>query len=260
MRQNRFVPLVGAILLATFFVVPSVSAHSDDAQKSPSVARTSHARVVSLSAVEGTVITRAPGSTKWTLATLDTPIEEGVSLATAKRSFVEVQFEDGSTVRLGEISCIEFAQLELAPHGAYVNHFTLDVGVATIHVVSWRHEQYVLDASGVSLTTHGKTEFRTDFTRGRLRVEVFEGHIQAADSNRSESLRKNDVVAYDHSAVGAFEETSNGIQTDEWDRWVHARDVQANLASFANQRDPIYSLDGLVPYGGAGQLPAWAGY
>jgi ferric-dicitrate binding protein FerR (iron transport regulator) len=259
MRRRRSIPLAG-VLVVTFLFAPSILANTDNAQKSRPGAGTSHARVVSLSLVEGTVITRGPGSTKWTLATLDTPIEEGVSLATAKHSLVEVQFEDGSTARLGEISYIEFAELELGPHGAYINHFTLDVGTATIHVISRRHEQYVLNASGVSLATRGRSEFRTDLQHGHLRVEVFQGQIQAVDSNHSEKLRKNDAVAYDRGGSGVFEEASSRIQTDEWDEWVHARDVQLNLASFAIQRDPIYSLDGLVPYGGAGQPPAWAGY
>ncbi|MGB6430617.1 MAG: FecR domain-containing protein [Candidatus Acidiferrales bacterium] len=259
MRRRRSIPL-GVFVLVIFLFAPSVFANTDDARKPRSPAGASRARVVSLSLVEGTVITRAPGSTKWTLATLDTPIEEGVSLATAKHSFVEVQFEDGSTIRLGEISCIEFAQLELAPRGAYINHFKLDVGTATIHVVSRRHEQYALNVSGVSLATRGKSEFRTDLTRGHLRVEVFQGQIQAADSDHSEKLRKNDVVFCDRGGSGAFQETSSRIQPDEWDNWVHARDVQSSLAWFTNQRDPIYSLDGLVPYGGAGQPPAWAGY
>src|ERR1700685_3852253 len=121
MRQERSVSLA-VFLLVTLSFAPSVLANADDAQKSPSPVGMSHARVVSLSLVEGRVIARRPGSTKWVGVTLNMPIEEGVSLATAKHGFAEVQFENGSTVRLGELSRIDFKQLALAPHVGHVNH------------------------------------------------------------------------------------------------------------------------------------------
>ena len=36
------------------------------------------------------------------------PIQEGFSAATAKKSFAELQFENGSTVRLGELTGVDF--------------------------------------------------------------------------------------------------------------------------------------------------------
>ena len=62
---------------------------------------------------------------------VNTPIQEGFSLATDKKSFAEVQFENGSTVRLGELSGIDFTQLALSPQGGHINHLTLDQGYAT---------------------------------------------------------------------------------------------------------------------------------
>ena len=85
---------------------------------------------------------------------------------------------------------IDFTQLALTPQGGHINHLTLDGGYATLHVIPQRNDEYLLSASGVSLAPHGKTEFRTDLNQDHLRVEVFSGHVQATDSNQSETLAK----------------------------------------------------------------------
>ncbi len=256
MRQQNSV-LQAVLLLVTLSFVPCVlanAANTDD-PRPPSPAGVSHARVVSLSLVSGTVIARRPGSTKWAAATVDTPIEEGVSIATAKHSIAEVQFENGSTVRLGELSCVDFTQLALGPHSGHINGLTLVLGFATIHAMPKRHDEYIVNASGASLTPQGKAEFRTDLTHDRLRVEVISGHvqIQAAHSNQSERLAKNQALAYDASGSGAFHVTDS-IQMDDWDKWVQARDrEQASLAGYAD------GWDAQIPFGFGGSMGALVG-
>lgn len=255
MRPQTLASLA-SLLLLTLSSAPSVFANAaDDAQQSASPETLSHARVVRLSFVKGSVATLKPGSNHWVRATLETPIEEGFSIVTTRGSAAELQFENGSTIRLGELSRMDFVQLALAPHGGHVNHMTLDLGVATMNVIPERHDEYVLNVSGVSLTPHGKTEFRTDSTRGRLRVEVFKGRVQAAGPNQSEKLAKNRVLAYDRAAGGAFQVTAQ-IQKDEWDKWVQARDEQAILAAYGQTvgfGDLRYAWESdLVPFGGFG--------
>jgi ferric-dicitrate binding protein FerR (iron transport regulator) len=258
MRQQKSV-FIAVFSLLTLSWVPFVLAGTGDAPESPSAAGLSHARAVSLTLVAGTVIARKPGTTKWIRATLNTPVEQGVSIATARHSFAEVQFENGSTVRLGELSRIDFVQLALAPPNGHIDHLTLAVGLATINVVSGRHDDFVLNSSGATLTPCGKTEFRTDLNHGRLRVEVFRGHIQAADSSQSEKFGKNHVLASDRRTGGVFQ-MSASIQLDDWDKWVQARDRQASLAAYGNQVSSIngllYGWDDLIPFGGMGTLPA----
>jgi ferric-dicitrate binding protein FerR (iron transport regulator) len=245
-RRQRSI-FCAAVLLAMFSLVPSVLANTDDSQPL-SRAEVSHARVVSLSFVSGTVLTRQPGSPKWADATVDTPIEEGASVATAKHSFAVVRFENGSTARLGELSRVDFTQLALAPRGRHINRLTLVVGFVTIHVIRGRHDDYILNASGATLTPHGKAEFRADLDRGRLRVEVMNGHVQAADSSQSELLGKNQALAYDERHSGAFQVTDS-IQIDAWDKWVEARDrQQASLAGYAD------GWDASVPFGFGGSM------
>ena len=245
MRNQRSVSLA-ILLLVTFSFASSGLANTH-----------SQARAVRLSFVEGTVIARRPGSQKWARADLNMPIEQGVSIATARHGVAEVQFENGSTLRLGELSRVDFMQMGFTPDRGYINHLNLTVGVTTVNVIPQRHDEYVLTASGASLVPHGKTEFRADLSHGHLRVEVFKGRVQAADSSQSQQLERNQVLACDYRVRADFHVTDN-IQMDEWDRWVQMRDRQASLAAYNVPPPGMYEWEsGLMPFGGDGTFPGF---
>ena len=236
---------------------PLLFANTDNqAEVAPQAAQASfsHARAVSVTMIHGTVGIRRPESGVWIRATLNAPIEEGFTVATEKDSFAEVQFENGSTLRIGEFSRVEFEQLALAPHVGRISHLNLVVGVATIHLFPERHDEYVVTAVGVSLTSRRKAEFRADLKGGRMRAEVFSGSVQAADSKQSETLGKGRVLTYDYRASGPFQETKT-IHLDGWDRWIRQRDREADLAAYrvddpADTGGLLYGWDDLVPFGG----------
>ena len=273
MRYERFSFLVtsGFLLVVTVFCIAAFPKATTTGQL-PAPAKLSHARVVRLSFVEGAVTVRTAGSTDWTKAMMNSPIEEGFSLATAQKSFAEVEFENGSTVRLGELSQVDFTQLALTPEGGHINHVTLDQGYATFHVIPEHHDEYLVNASGVSLTPHGKAEFRADTSQDHLRVEVFEGHVLASASNQSETLSKNHTLVRDtssnasNSSSGSFQVTDK-IQKDEWDKWSDARQEQANLAfndSAVGPASAMYGWNDLDVYGDWSYFPGygvgWAPY
>jgi ferric-dicitrate binding protein FerR (iron transport regulator) len=93
-------------LATLFFLLASLPAYSD-----------SQVRIVRLSYVEGTVqIARgsAPGFDK---ALLNFPVVQGARLRTADGSRAEVEFEDGTTLRLTPNSVVEFTQLSRRDSG-----------------------------------------------------------------------------------------------------------------------------------------------
>jgi hypothetical protein len=59
----------------------------------------SHARVVRLSYVSGTVMVKRRGSAEEEPAMVNVPIQEGFELSTSGASYAEVEFENGSTAR-----------------------------------------------------------------------------------------------------------------------------------------------------------------
>jgi hypothetical protein len=264
MRVRRSVSLF-VLIFATLWLASFALANTEGSQPPATTGATSaavatsaalsHARVVSLSMVQGLVAIRKPDTGQWVRATVNAPVEEGYTVATERNSFAEVQFENGSTLRIGEFSRIEFKQLALAPHRGHVNRLTLVVGVATSNVSPEKHDEYVVTAAGVNVTPRGRAEFRTDLKAGRMRVEVFNGHVLAADAKQSETVGKNHAVAYDYRSGAAFQE-AKAIQRDGWDKWVQERDREADLAAYRRTDDPnntgglLYGWDDLVPFGG----------
>ena len=110
-----------AVLAAAFLVV-SASAESK-------------ARIVRLSEVEGTVqIDRAAGD-GFDKAFINLPVIEGCKLKTGKDSRAEVEFEDGSALRLAPDSEVDFTRLALGDAGQKLNTVQLVSGTvyANLH-------------------------------------------------------------------------------------------------------------------------------
>ncbi|HUY13475.1 MAG TPA: FecR family protein [Terriglobia bacterium] len=221
--------------------------------------RLSHVRVVRLSFVQGTVTVRGAGTTQWAKGLVNSPIQEGFSLATAPKSFAEVEFENGSTIRLGELSRIDFTELALTPQGDKINHLAFDQGYATFHFLPEHNDDYQVKTADATLTPHGKSEFRTDFEQGKLRVEVFSGHVDVAAPHAAERIGKDKVLAYNTASGKPFDLT-HGIQKDQWDQWAMARDQQTTLAFNDQAVSPESQMYGWSDLGTYGDWSYYPGY
>lgn len=220
----------------------------------------SHVRVVRLSFVEGTVLVKRPGSSAWAKASVNTPIQQGFSVSTSTGSFAEVQFENGSTARLGQLSQLDFNELALNAKGAKINQMALAQGYATFHLTPQHGDIYTVKAADTTLTPHGKTEFRTDFTQGQLRVEVFDGSVEATSPTQSAKITKGKILETKTAPQEVAFNVSHGIQKDSWDNWVHERDQQADLAlneGAVGIRSNVYGWSDLDSYGEWAYFPGF---
>jgi len=127
----RFTIMILALGLA---IVPA-AVYSSAQDVSPAQAGYSHVRIVRLSFAEGTVSLQRPDLPDWAAAPANTPIQEGFKLSTAENSFTEVEFENTSTARLGQLSLLDFNQLVASASGGKVNRLTLEQGYATFNVI-----------------------------------------------------------------------------------------------------------------------------
>lgn len=248
-----------SLMLASALVCLQLTAIAKDKDNG---AGYSHVRVVRLSFVDGTVLVRRPGSMEWAKAAVNTPIEQGFSLATNDNSYAEVEFENGSTARLGQLSQIDFTELALSPRGAKINRMTFDHGYATFHVTAGHGDDYSVQAGTTTLTPSSKAEFRTDFSNGTLRVEVFDGSVDAANSaqpGKMAKVTKDKALTISPQTEDAFNIT-HGLTKDSWDQWVHQRDEQTELAfndSSVAPNSSMYGWSDLDTYGEWGFFPGY---
>ena len=89
----------------------------------------SHARIVRLSFVEGNVTVQRPDVQAWADAPVNTPLQQGFRLSTGENSFAEIQFENGGTIRLGQLALLDFAELALASDGSKINQVEPPAGI-----------------------------------------------------------------------------------------------------------------------------------
>jgi len=220
----------------------------------------SHVRVVRLSYVSGTVGVKRPASTEWAKALVNTPIQEGFEISTSGQSYAEVEFENGSTARLGEFSKVSFDQLAIDENGDKLNRLTFEQGYATFHFLPEHHDAYSVKMAEATLAPLGKSEFRADLDHAHARVEVFSGSVEIATGSKTLKLGKDKVLEFDPGSTQLAFNTTQGITKDSWDKWTSDRDTQTQLA-LADQAVPAqglrYGWSDLDAYGEWGFFPGF---
>jgi hypothetical protein len=227
----------------------------------------SHARIVRLSFVEGNVTVQRPDVPAWAEAPVNTPLQEGFKLSTGENSFAEVQFENGGTIRLGQLSLLKFTELELAPDGGKINHVDLRQGYATFHPLSSDGGDSVQVGTPYgTLIAQGGTRFRVDLDQGLERVEVFHGAVEVQSDLGAMTLQKESVLVMQPGASEPMVVTQ-GITQDDWDQWVDDREARLEMPSAGPSPDnysggaseATYGWDDLSQYGNWSNVPG-AGY
>ena len=221
----------------------------------------SHVRVVRLSYVSGIVGVKRPASTEWAKAQVNTPIQEGFEVSTAAHSYAEVEFENGSTARLGEYSKLSFDQLAMDEEGNKLNHLTFENGYATFHILPEHHDEYSVRVADSTLAPNGKSAFRTDLDHGKVRVEVFAGSVELTTASQKMKLGKDKVLEFDPGATEVAMNVRAGIVKDSWDKWSESRDTQTQLSLSDQAVAPggggYYGWGNLGAYGEWGFFPGF---
>src|SRR6516165_9685065 len=144
MTKHREYALIGlAVLLAAF-----------------SAQATSHVRIVRLSYESGQVqMDRGPGQ-GLERAILNSPVVEGARVVTGSDGLAEVEFENNSTVRLGEASEVKFRQLLINDAGDKVNEVELVRGTMYFGTRSGKDDIYRVIAAGQTFILRHNSEMR----------------------------------------------------------------------------------------------------
>jgi len=218
----------------------------------------SQVRIVRLSFVEGTVTMYRPDVDQWAKVFVNTPIQQGFKIATEANSFAEVEFENGSTVSLGQSSELDFNDLALSSDGGKINHLTLAQGYATFTVMPERGDEYRVVASNATYAPTGKSMFRVDLDQNSQRLEVFRGNVDVQSPYGTGNITANQVLQIQPGSSNAFA-ISNGVTLDAWDKWVDKRHQTETVAR--NGGGPLgnslYGWSDLSYYGAWNYLPGF---
>ena len=179
-------------------------------------------RLLRASLIEGDVTYLRSDLDKWVDLNINTPILEGDKIWAGRNGRAEIEFEDGSTVRLAQNSVIEFSRL--GPYDATRQvEIQLNKGLATFAVTS------VAGAFSVatplfSARVARSADFRVEVdSEGSGRVVVFEGRAEIGSQAGNLFLDKGETVSFFSSDPSRYYLGTN-YEADDWDRWNSERD------------------------------------
>ncbi|HEV3039443.1 MAG TPA: FecR family protein [Candidatus Angelobacter sp.] len=203
----------------------------------------SQARIVRLSYVEGDVQLAHQGSAGFENATLNVPIVEGDQLRSGSTGWAEVEFEDGSTIRLSPGTALIFSELRLLSSGGTATSVDVDQGEAEFNVNHHDSGEFRVTARNKTIVLKHSSRFRvTTLNSDPLEVSVWKGEVGVQDPNsRSEiAVKKKETFALDLLDPSRYD-LEKGVESDGLDQWSTQRDQYLNTyAKRANYSSSPY--------------------
>jgi len=180
----------------------------------------SHVRIVRLSEIRGTVMMdrnmgRGPETTMQNM-----PVAQGMALATGKESgFAEVEFEDGSSLRLAPDSEVRFPLLVLRSTGAKASTILVDRGTVYVSLQKSKDSEFTLAVGKARIAVTPGTHLRLDLTGHKAELAVISGEatVQTGDGAGT-VVAKKQTMTLDPAGSGQVE-VAKGIYESPYDGW-----------------------------------------
>ncbi len=211
-----------SVILAVAFAVVSVGAQAE-----------SHVRIIRLSYIDGSVqMDRATGQ-GLERAILNTPVTEGVLLVTGNDGLAEVEFENNSTVRVGENSEVRFSKLVVNDAGAKVNEVELVKGTVYFDTKSSKDDIYRADVGNTAFLVHRDTQLRLSDDSGEPKLSVLKGEVELESQSHGVKVGKKETLTVDDNSAAGYE-IAKGVDDAPLDRWNDERSAYQTAYSYNN--------------------------
>jgi FecR protein/Family of unknown function (DUF6600) len=234
-KSHHLTPVLALVIASSLLLAASVAAHAD-----------SLARMVRLSNLSGNVQIQTGADLEFQQAYPNMPLIEGSQLKTGDDGRAEIQFEDGSVIRLTPNSALSLAQLRRDGSGTTVNDLEVLSGLAYFETTSDHHQQYTVRFGNMQFSPAKSTIVRVSLDANPGEVSVLHGsiHLEGA-SSYTVDVHENETISFDASDPSRYS-VSQGVRGESWDEWNSDRD--SALAAMASQETREARLNG----GGAG--------
>lgn len=241
--NSRFAHIVIATL---FTLVFSLSAIAD-----------SHVRIVRLSYIEGGVQISHGAGQAYEKAIVNLPITEGAKLKTSDGR-AEVEFEDGSTLRIVPDSVVEFPQLSLRDSGAKVSAVEVTKGTAYVNFAGTKDDELSVRFSEEKITVAHAGHLRIAVGEKDSSVAVFKGLIQVESPSGAIQVKKNQTVSFDPDS-NQYKLAKNIHETpyDSWDDQQNEYHTRYAAKSYNNYSPYAYGTTDLAYYGNFSNVPGY---
>jgi uncharacterized protein DUF6600/FecR-like protein len=240
-RRYAFLTAVMVIVGSLFLSLPAL-ADSD-------------VRIVRLSFIDGDAQVN-PGNDDngFTHAVLNSPVTSGMWLYTPNGGRAEVQFENGSTIRLADDAQIQFTQLSLADSGGKIDVITVDHGTVYFNFIKVKGDDNItFIAGGKTFKITKSSHLRISADDKNVSVAVFRGQV-GVEGDKPVDVKSNETLALAVATPDQYNLAQNVDQlgTDAWDKDREGEvSIASNHTSPYNYSDVAYSAEysSLAAYG-----------
>src|SRR5579863_1411409 len=216
----------------------------------------SQARIVRLSDVQGSVQIDKNTGMGFENAFLNLPITQGAQVRTGDRGRAEIEFEDGSSMRLAPNTSIEFSTLGLSDSGNRISQVNLTEGMAYVNWLGKNGDEFSLNFSREKLTLDHAAHFRIDASPEVANLAVFKGDVNVEGPAGKVMVEKKKTATFDASQddKSAIESKVSEEPLDSWDKEASAyHDEYAK-----NNSSPYgYGVSDLNYYGAYSNVPGY---
>lgn len=199
------------------------------------------ARAVRLSSVDGKVKISQGDQVLAEPALANTPLFEGTEVATSDDGRAEIQFEDGSVVRISPGSALTLTQLR-QQGGSAEAEITLDSGLAYFELQGdSQNSRTRVRFNDSVVTAAGFTVLRVNLDNPTGELAVFSGNAHLARGNAlALDLHGGESTSLNGAGPSSYK-LAESIEPNSWDAWNSDRDEAMN-AEAAARTDATSSL------------------
>ncbi len=240
------VHLLTATAAALFFCLASIPAFSD-----------SQVRIVRLSYIEGGLqIDRGSGYER---AITNLPIAQGTKLRAGDDGRAEIEFEDGSTLRITPKTEVGFSQLSLRESGGKVSTVEVVNGTAYVDYAGAKNDEFTVAFGQEKTTLAHSAHFRIGIADSTETLAVFKGDIQISGPSGTVDVKKNQTVSFDLSANGQYKlaKSIDQLPFDSWDKQQSEYHVRYASNSYNSYSPYAYGTTDLAYYGNFFNAPGY---
>jgi FecR protein len=216
----------------------------------------SQARIVRLSQVDGDVqIDRNTGQ-GYEKAFINLPVTQGAKLRTGPDSRAEIEFEDGSTLRLTPGSLVEFPELARRDSGARASSVELQEGTAYLNFKGDKGGEFGLGFGRENLILTKPAHLRVELKDASATVAVFNGDVEVSGSSGKVEVEKKHSATFDLAGTSPYA-LANNLEPDPYDDWDKQQERYHQQYS-ANSYSPYsYGTSDLNYYGSFYNMPGY---
>ncbi len=236
MHKPRIYAVVGMALAGALWALPAMA--------------DSQARIVRLSEVHGAVQIDKNSGLGFESAFANLPVTQGTQIRTRENGRAEIEFEDGSTLRVTPNTTVEFNTLGLSDEGKRISAVEVVEGRAYVNWLGKSGDELTVNFSREKVALGQAAHFRVTNSSGLAEIANFKNDLEVMGPSGAVKVGKNKMVSFDVND-NDHPTLAKNFEPDPYDQW----DKQS--IEYHDQ----YSKNNSTPYGyGFSDLNYYGGY